>query len=204
MIEMKSVSKSFGAIKVLDIDKLIIDSPGIYALQGPNGSGKSTLIKSLLGVVIPDQGTILINKKNIHRRWDYRNKISYLPQEPRFPESLTVEELFSFIASLRTSGKNLSLYIELFGLESYLDQQLRTLSGGTKQKVNLCLCFGFDSDILILDEPCSGLDKQAVSTLESVLKIERKKKIILISSHQQAFIGIIADQIIKLKEGRVC
>jgi len=91
MIEIKSLNKKFGKLTVLDGLDLDIGKEGIFAILGPNGSGKTTLIKSILGMVIPDKGDIKLEEESILGKWNYRNKINYLPQIANFPANLTVK-----------------------------------------------------------------------------------------------------------------
>ena len=101
MIEIKQLIKNYGKVKVLKELDLEIRSGGIFAVLGPNGSGKTTLIKSILGLVIPDSGSISINGESILKKFSYRNDIDYLPQIANFPNNLTVNELISMVKDLR-------------------------------------------------------------------------------------------------------
>ncbi len=205
MIRIEKLNKSFGRQEVLSGIDLEIDRPGrITAVLGPNGSGKTTLIKCLLGMVIPNDGQIYINGKTIHKSGAYRSEIDYLPQIARFPENLTVKELFHMIKDIRGGEARDEHLIALFELQPYLDQRLRNLSGGTKQKVNLALALMYDSPLLVLDEPTSGLDPVAMIRLKELLEEEKQKgKIILITSHIISFVEAIADDIVFLLEGRI-
>src|SRR5690625_619566 len=159
MIEVNKIYKKFGKNEVLKGIDLKIDQKGVFAVLGPNGSGKTTLIKCILGMVLPNEGTIKVDGESIARNWEYRQKIDYLPQIANFPTNLTVGELFKMIKDLRDrNDADVTPYVKRFGLEPYLDKKLGNLSGGTKQKVNLVLTFVFDSPIIILDEPTTGLD----------------------------------------------
>ena len=205
MIEIENLHKRFGKNKVLKGIGLEINEGGIFAVLGPNGSGKTTLIKSILGMVIPDKGIIKLNGKTIKRDWKYRNKIDYLPQIANFPGNLSVKELIKMIRDLRSCSthKDKQL-IELFKLEPFLDKKLGNLSGGTKQKVNLVLTFMFDSPLIILDEPTTGLDPISHLRLKEIIKAEKEKgKTILITSHIMNFVEEIADEIVFLLEGEI-
>lgn len=205
MIQITKLNKSFGRQHILrDID-LRIEQPGrITAVLGPNGSGKTTLIKCLLGMVIPDSGRIEINGTSIKNNWAYRSGIDYLPQIARFPENLRVHELIAMIKDIRGGVANDEKLIARFGLVPYLEQQLRNLSGGTKQKVNLVLALMYDSPLLILDEPTSGLDPVAMIHLKELLLEEKQKgKIILMTSHIIQFVEEMADDIVFLLEGNI-
>ena len=137
MIHIENLYKSFGKNKVLEGIDLSISEKGIFAILGPNGSGKTTLIKSILGMVIPDNGTISINGNSIKNKWNYRNEIDYLPQIANFPANLTVQELIKMIKDLRNLRGDDQQLIDLFKLSPFLNKKLSNLSGGTKQKVNL-------------------------------------------------------------------
>ena len=205
MITIDHLQKSYGKLAVLKGISLEFNTPGtITAILGPNGSGKTTLMKSILGMVLPDKGDILIGGRSIKGQWAYRQEIDYLPQIARFPENLRVRELIAFIHDLRQGQTREDELIRLFGLEEHLDKRLNNLSGGTKQKVNLVLAFMYDSPILILDEPTSGLDPIAMLHLKEFIHAERKRgKLILITTHIIHFVEEMADEIVFLLEGNI-
>ena len=205
MIEIKELHKRFGKNQVLKGVDLHITQGGIFAILGPNGSGKTTLIKSVLGMVIPQSGTIKLNGKTIKKDWKYRKEIDYLPQIANFPNNLSVKELIKMIKDLRANytDKDLEL-IELFKLDPFLDKKLGNLSGGTKQKVNLVLTFMFDSPLIVLDEPTTGLDPIALIRLKNLINSEKEKgKTILITSHIMSFVEEVSNEIVFLLEGQI-
>jgi Cu-processing system ATP-binding protein len=204
MIEIDNLHKRFGKVQVLEGISLEIKGGGIFAVLGPNGSGKTTLIKSILGMVIPQSGTININEKPVEGRWKYRENINYLPQIARFPENLKVVELIDMIKNLRGQKANDQELIDLFGLAPFMDKKLGNLSGGTKQKVNLVLTFMFDCPILILDEPTTGLDPVSLIHLKEIIQKEKLAgKTILITTHIMDFVETMADEIVFLLEGNI-
>ena len=205
MISIENLHKKFGKNQVLKGIDLEIEQGGIFAVLGPNGSGKTTLIKSILGMVVPNSGSIKLNGKTVKNDWKYRNNIDYLPQIANFPGNLTVRELIRMIKDLRSYKKADDLrLIELFKLEPFLDKKLSNLSGGTKQKVNLVLTFMFDSSLIILDEPTTGLDPISHIRLKELITSEKQKgKTILITSHIMSFVEEIADEIVFLLEGKI-
>jgi len=204
MISIQNLYKKFGRNLVLEGVDLTIKEGGIYAVLGPNGSGKTTLIKCILGMVIPSSGTIKVLEQPVRDKYKYRNQINYLPQIANFPGNLKVKELFKMIKDLRCHPNKEDTLVSLFGLEPMLDKKLGTLSGGTKQKVNLVLTFMFDSPILILDEPTTGLDPAALIQLKKLIREEKKQgKTILITSHIMQFVEEVADEIIYLLEGSI-
>jgi Cu-processing system ATP-binding protein len=204
MIAFRNVHKRFGKLTVLDGLDLEIGTGGIFAILGPNGSGKTTLIKCLLGMVIPNKGEILINHKSVLKKWAYRNDLNYLPQIANFPPNLTVNELFKMVKNLRPKVANDQEMIDLFGLEDFLNKKLGNLSGGTKQKVNIVLTFMFDSDLIILDEPTTGLDPIALLQLKELIKREKAKgKTILLTTHIMSVVEELADEIVFLLDGKI-
>jgi Cu-processing system ATP-binding protein len=205
MITIKNLQKAFQQNQVLKGIDLNIDQPGkITAILGPNGSGKTTLIKCILGMVLPDQGSIEVQGNKITGASEYRQHIDYLPQIARFPENLKVIELIHFIKDIRGTVGDEKELIQLFQLQPFLNKRLGNLSGGTRQKVNLVLTFMNNGDYLILDEPTSGLDPVAMVSLRSIIQ-QRKKmgKSILVTTHIMSFVEEIADEIIFLLEGKI-
>jgi Cu-processing system ATP-binding protein len=204
MVEITNLYKTFKKNNVLNGINLSIKEGGIFAVLGPNGSGKTTIIKSILGMVIPDSGQIKVFDTVIKNDANYRNKIDYLPQIANFPSNLKVIELIKMIKDLRGNTNQDAFLIEKFKLTPFLNKKLGTLSGGTKQKVNLVLTFMFDSPIIILDEPTTGLDPISLIRLKDLIKAEKQKgKTILITSHIMSFVEEVSDEIVFLLEGKI-
>ncbi|MFD0835064.1 ABC transporter ATP-binding protein [Mariniflexile aquimaris] len=204
MVSIQNLHKAFGKNQVLSGLDLSIKEGGIFAVLGPNGSGKTTLIKSILGMVIPNKGSITIQNQNIKNNSNYRSKIDYLPQIANFPSNLKVKELIKMIKDLRGKTTEDERLIDLFKLTPFLDKKLGTLSGGTKQKVNLVLAFMFNSPLIILDEPTSGLDPISLIRLKDLIQAEKAKgKTILITSHIMSFVEEVSDEIVFLLEGKI-
>ena len=204
MVEIQNLHKIFGKNTVLSGINLSINQKGIIAILGPNGSGKTTLIKSILGMVIPDSGEISVFDQNIKNNPTYRNQIDYLPQIANFPSNLKVRELIKMIKDLRRQSHHDHDFIEFFQLQPFLDKKLGTLSGGTKQKVNILLTFMFDSPLIILDEPTTGLDPISLIRLKELIRSAKKSgKTILITSHILNFVEEVSDEIIFLLEGKI-
>ncbi|WP_341215402.1 ABC transporter ATP-binding protein [uncultured Wocania sp.] len=204
MVNIKNLHKKFGKNQVLSGLDLTINEGGIFAVLGPNGSGKTTLIKSILGMVIPNKGDVSVLGENIKKNSDYRHKIDYLPQIANFPSNLKVKELIKMIKDLRQNTDEDERLVKLFKLEPFLDKKLGNLSGGTKQKVNLVLTFMFDSPLIILDEPTTGLDPISLIRLKDLIQVEKAKgKTILITSHIMSFVEEVSDEIVFLLEGNI-
>lgn len=204
MVSIENLHKKFGKHIVLDGLELNISDQGIIAVLGPNGSGKTTLIKSILGMVVPEKGNIQINGKALKNNWEYRKEIDYLPQIANFPGNLTVIELLKMIKDLRGEAKREQELIEFFGVDKFLNKKLTNLSGGMKQKVNLVLTFMFDSPLVILDEPTTGLDPVSTLRLKELLHREKANgKTILVTSHIIDFVESVSDRIVFLWEGKI-
>lgn len=204
MIKINDLHKKFGKLKVLNGISLEINKSGVFTILGPNGSGKTTLIKSILGMVIPSKGTIYFDGIDIKDNWNYRHKIDYLPQIANFPSNLSVIELIEMIKKLRNTKTSDKELIEKFNLTQHLNKKLSNLSGGTRQKVNLVLTFMFDSPLLILDEPTTGLDPISLIHLKELIdKAKKTNKTILVTSHIMSFVEEISDEIVFLLDGNI-
>lgn len=204
MIKVENIHKKFGKNEVLKGIDLEIPEQGIFAILGPNGSGKTTLIKSVLGMVVPDKGKVFIAGEETHQNGKYRENIDYLPQIANFPSNLGVMELIKMIKDLRGAHADYDTLIKLFNLEPFLNKKLNNLSGGTKQKVNIVLAFMFDSQLIILDEPTTGLDPVALIHLKDLIKREKEKgKTILVTSHIMSFVEEVSDEIVFILEGKI-
>jgi len=205
MIEIKNCYKKFGKLQVLQDINLSFRKGECVALIGPNGCGKTTLIKSILGMVLPDKGAIDCNGKSIFNDYLYRKNIGYMPQIGRYPDNMTIGQIIDMMKAIRQSDEPLDEdLMTAFGLEKMFDKQMRTLSGGTTQKVSAVLAFLFNPEILILDEPTAGLDPLASEILkEKIITEKQKGKLILITSHLLSELDDLITEIIFMQEGKV-
>ncbi len=204
-MEISQLTKSFGRFRALDQISLSLQEGQAVSLLGPNGSGKTTLIKSILGMVIPETGTISIDKQIVKRDWNYRSRIGYMPQIGRYPDNMTIEQVINMITEIRKDKvtPDRELY-EGFELDRIRKKKMRTLSGGTRQKVSACLAFLFSPDIYILDEPTAGLDPVANEILKKkIVKECARGKLTLITSHVLNDLEGLTSHIIYLQDGKV-
>lgn len=205
MIDVEKITKNFGKLKALDGVNLQLQKGECIALIGPNGCGKTTLIKSILGMVLPNEGNIIFNGKNIKNDDKYREDIGYMPQIGRYPENMSIGQVIAMIKSIRKSTRTLDhdLY-DHFELEKMLDKKMRTLSGGTTQKVSATLAFLFNPQVLILDEPTAGLDPIAAEILKAkIIEAKNRGCLILITSHLLSELEDVVSQIIFMQDGKL-
>lgn len=205
MIKIQNIQKRFKRLQALNDINAEFNKGQVVSLVGPNGSGKTTLIKSILGLVKPDKGSIYVNDVFINETVDYRKDIGYMPQIGRYPDNMKIGQVFQMIKNIR--GGHIKTDEELFfkfRLDTIADKNMRSLSGGTRQKVSAALAFLFDTDILILDEPTAGLDPISSEILkEKILSENQKGKLILMTSHILSDLEELTTDIMYLQDGKV-
>lgn len=205
MITIQQLQKSFGDHHVLKEISLDIPSGQSIGIVGPNGSGKTTLIKTMLGLVKPDSGTITINKTTLNGDYMYRRNIGYMPQQARYPENMYATELFEFIENLRgVEGEYKTELIEEFSLQSEINKPLRVLSGGNRQKIGAVLAMMFNPSTLFFDEPTAGLDPRSSFIFKERIRSEKKAgKTILITSHIMSELEQLVENVVFILEGKI-
>ena len=206
MIRIENLKKRFKKLQALDNINALFCNGQVVSLIGPNGSGKTTLIKSILGMVKPDSGCIYVDDKPINGDPAYRGQIGYMPQIGRYPDNMQVGQLFEMMKNIRKVPEaelDNDLLVK-FNLVSIFEKPMRTLSGGTRQKVSAALAFLFNPDILILDEPTAGLDPLSSELLkEKIMQQKKKNKLILISSHILSDLDELTSHVMYLQEGKM-
>jgi Cu-processing system ATP-binding protein len=204
IIEVSGLKKSFGRLEVLKGIDCSYKRGGVISILGPNASGKTTLIKSVLGMVIPDHGTILFKGQPIANTFAYKRHIGYMPQIGHYPDNMKIGQLFRMVMDIREQEALDTDLLKAYQLEGMYQKTMRTLSGGTLQKVSAALAFMFNPDVLILDEPSAGLDPIAAEALkEKILDEKAKGKLILVTSHILSEADEISDHIMYLFEGNI-
>jgi Cu-processing system ATP-binding protein len=165
------------------------------------------LIKAVLGLVRPDAGTITVDGTVVGEDCGYRARIGYMPQIPRFPQNLTGAELLAMLRDMRGARVGQAIdeeLIERFQLASQLAKPVRTLSGGTQQKLNAVMAFLFSPSLLILDEPTAGLDPASSAVFKDKILAERDAgRTFVLSSHFMNELEELADDVVFLLEGTV-
>lgn len=208
-IYCKNISMCFGNKVVLKNVSLKLESGSLIGLMGPNGAGKSTLISLLATLKKPTQGDILIDGVSITKRPNYMRKIlGYLPQSvPTYP-GLSAKEFLLYVAAvkgIRTSDakKQISQLLAQFHLSDTGNRQLANFSGGMRQRVGLSAALLGNPQIIIADEPSTGLDPEERITLRNLLSELSREKIVLLSTHVVSDIEAVAGKILLLKEGKL-
>lgn len=206
MIRVEHINKRFRKLEALIDVSAQFDKGQVISLIGPNGSGKTTLIKCILGMVRPNNGKIFVDEELINGDPSYREKIGYMPQIGRYPDNMKVGQLFKMLKNIRNADESKidNYLVEQFELKKIFEKPMRTLSGGTRQKVSAAVAFLFNPPILILDEPTAGLDPLASEILkEKILAEKKKNKLILITSHILSDLDEMTTHIMYMQEGKM-
>jgi Cu-processing system ATP-binding protein len=204
MIVARGVTKRYGTARVLRGIDLTIARGRVTAILGPNGAGKTTFIKLLLGLTRPSDGELLVGGVRVGTDASYRARIGYMPQIAHMPENLTGNELLGLLRNLRGVAATDDRLIDQLALRESLDKKLRTLSGGTRQKLNAVAAFLFGPDLFVLDEPTTGLDPVSSGILKRRIAEEQAaSRTIVFTSHILSEVDELADDVVFVNEGRV-
>lgn len=206
VLELKNIEKSFADKQVLTGVSFRAEGGKAFGLLGRNGAGKTTSIRILMDVFPANSGQVLLDGKPI----DYSKVgFGYLPEERGlYPKKRILDQL-TYFAELKGMGtkeavKAVNYWLERLGMSEYRNKRLDTLSKGNQQKIQLITALAHDPDIIILDEPFSGLDPVNAMLLKDVVKEQiGKGKIVLFSSHQMSYIEEFCDSIAILNAGKV-
>jgi ABC-2 type transport system ATP-binding protein len=206
MIELRSVSKSFGPVSAVRDVSFATREGEIFGLLGPNGAGKSTTIKMIMNILAPDAGEILFNGKHITEK--DKDRIGYLPEERGLYRKVKLGEMLLYLASLknadmRAAAKRLDQWLGRFDLAEWKMRTPDSLSKGMAQKAQFIAAILHDPEFVFLDEPFSGLDPVSTDVLrEAVLELGRQGKTILFSTHNMEVAEKICSRILVIDHGR--
>jgi ABC-2 type transport system ATP-binding protein len=209
MITLQNISRSYGSIKAVDNLSFEVRAGEIFALLGPNGAGKTTTIKMILGMLRPDSGAITFQGNTISPEDNsYKAHVGYVPESCALYENLTAAEYMEFVGHLHhldppVVREKSARMLEAVGLGGTSNQLIREYSKGMKQKVLICSAMMHDPDLLILDEPFSGLDANAVSVFKELFREQANTgKAIIFCSHILEVVERLVDRILIIKDGR--
>jgi ABC-2 type transport system ATP-binding protein len=210
MLELRNLTKRFNRVAAVDNLNITLEPGEIYGYLGPNGSGKTTTAKMLTGLLEPSRGHIFYQGRDIHEDMvEYRRHVGYVPEDPLLYPYMSGLEYLQLVGRLRsipqsTLDPKAERLLDLFSLYGHRYSPISSYSKGMKQKVLLSAALLHNPDILIFDEPLSGLDVTSVLTLRSVVQsLAREGKIILYSSHVLEVVEKVCSRVIILYKGRV-
>jgi len=210
IISVSELKKFFGDVKAVNGISFYVKKGEVFGLLGPNGAGKTTTIKLLLGLLEPNEGTIKIMDLNPEiDEVQIKSRTGYVSEEPLIFKSLTPKDLFNFIASIRKlnaeeTSTRAQEYMESLGALEYYEQLVATLSHGNKQKIQIISSILHDPELLILDEPLSGLDAKSVKVVKEIIDIHIENGgAVLFSTHIMEIAEDLCDRIAILNQGKI-
>lgn len=210
MLEARHLVKRFSGTTVVSDISVTVQAGEVVGYLGPNGSGKSTTAKMLSGLLAPSAGEVWFDGQNIARDpLGYRRRLGYVPEEPSLYSFQSAVEYLELVGRLRELPaepltRKIEALLELFGLSPAADQDISGYSKGMKQKVMIIAALLHDPDVLILDEPDSGLDVTATQVLrELLLALARRGKAILYSSHVIEWVEKTCDRVVVIHRGHI-
>lgn len=206
VLSVRELEKTFKNKKVLHGISFDIHKGEIIALLGPNGAGKSTTIRSIMEILYPDSGSIQFNFEQSEKI--QRNKIGYLPEERGLYKNVKVLDMLLYLAELKDypmmdAKKRITYYLEKFDLKGKENATIETLSKGMAQKVQFIGTIIHEPELLILDEPFSGLDPVSQELLKKEIRVlANQGTAIIVSSHQMNLVEEMCDQILLIHQGK--
>jgi len=207
ILEIRGLRKSYGNVHAVRDVSLSIPRGGIYGFLGPNGAGKTTTLRSIMNIIVPDGGSILFDGQPLTR--DRLDLIGYLPEERGLYRKMTCLDQLTFLAQLKSMPKAAAreqgvAWLERLDLHDWKDRKVDALSKGMQQKVQLASTFLFSPDLVILDEPFSGLDPLNVEALRDIIREENARGCtIIFSTHMLAEAEKLCDSICLIEGGEV-
>lgn len=202
---VKNVNKSFGDKHVVDNISFSLEEPGVFGLLGTNGAGKTTTIRMILGIIKKDSGEITWNGKAVTRG---NVNFGYLPEERGLYPKSTIYDQLVYFANLkgldkRAADKAVKMWLDKLNLMEYINSPAEKLSKGNQQKVQFITAMLHDPDLIVLDEPFSGLDPVNTEILSKIMKdLVKSGKYIIMSSHQMSVIEEFCSDLVILNRGK--
>ena len=208
-VNIEGVSKRYGDTQALTDFSLEIESGGVFGLIGPNGAGKSTLMKILATLIKPTSGNVTYEGSDIQKSPNtIRKVLGYLPQDVAVYPNLTAYEFLSYMAALKglkckEAKKQIDDLLEIFNLSEYKKRRLSDYSGGMKQRVGISCALLGDPQVIIVDEPSTGLDPEERINLRNLLCDLAKTRIVLLSTHIISDIESTASRLAVIQKGQL-
>jgi len=210
MLELRELTRFYGAIPAIRGVTASLAPGDVLGLLGPNGSGKSTTVKMLVGLLEPTSGAVVFEGVNIAADLTgFKARVGYVPEEAHLYTFFTPPEYLEFVGRLRglddpTLTRRIDEFLRLFNLESARYQPITACSKGMRQKVLISAALLHDPDILVLDEPCSGLDVSTTMALrELIQRLSARGKIVIYSSHVMDMVEKVSTRVLIVHRSRV-
>jgi ABC-2 type transport system ATP-binding protein len=210
MLEVTGLTKTYGGVLAVKDLSFTARRGQVIGFLGPNGSGKSTSIRVLTGLLRATRGRVCWNGVDIQSQLlDYQARLGYVPEEPHLYQYLTAPEYLQLVGGLRdlpraTVTRRIDRYLELFHLDTDRYAPLSSFSKGMRQKVLIAAALLHDPDVVVLDEPCSGLDVASTLVLRTMVRsLAERGKVIVYSSHVLDMVEKVCSEVLILHEGRV-
>lgn len=210
MIKVDGLKKFFGDVKAVNGISFTVKPGEVFGLLGPNGAGKTTTIKLLLGLLEPNEGnTSVLGLDPLKDEIEIKKRIGYVSEEPLIFKSLTPHNLFNFVASIRNldgikASERAREYLESLEALEYYENLIATLSHGNKQKMQIIAAILHDPDLLIMDEPLSGLDAKSVRVVKEILELHTQNGgAVLFSTHIMEIAQQLCDRIGIINKGKI-
>ncbi len=204
-IEVKNITKFYGSQKALDAINFTIEKGEIVGFLGPNGAGKSTMMKIITGYLSASEGDVLVSGFNItSEKISAQQKIGYLPEHNPLYLEMYVREYLMFNATIHNISKEkVEAIIKKVGLIPEVHKKINQLSKGYRQRIGLAAALLHEPDVLILDEPTTGLDPNQLLEIRTLIKEVGKDKIVLFSTHIMQEVEAICDRVIVINKGQI-
>ena len=209
MISLQNVSKSFGDIKAVSDVSLNINKGEIVGFLGPNGAGKSTTIRMIAGFLVPDQGKVIIDDKDITENpIETRKLIGYLPENNPMYEGMLVSEFLEFAADLKSIPKEdrkeeFDFVVKSTGIEDVYYRTIAELSKGYHQRVGIAAALLGRPDIIILDEPSEGLDPNQRTEIRKLIKSLAENHTIILCTHVMQEASAVCNRLVIINQGQI-
>jgi ABC-2 type transport system ATP-binding protein len=206
ILSVGQVSKQYGAVRAVDRVSFAVRQGRIFGLLGPNGAGKTSTIRMITYITVPDSGTITFQGKNVGP-WS-QDRMGYLPEERGLYKKMKVGEQLVYLSMLKgmtrqAATDRIRYWLDRFDARSWVGKKTQELSKGMQQKIQFISTIAHDPDLLIFDEPFSGLDPINSDLLrEVILELKEKGKTILFASHRMEQVEQMCDDICLISEGR--
>ncbi|MDT9593119.1 ATP-binding cassette domain-containing protein [Nocardioides zeae] len=207
MLRLSGITKSYGQRRVLEDVSLEVRRGELLGYVGGNGAGKTTSMRIVLGVTEPDSGSVTVDGEGVTAA--HRARMGYMPEERGLYDTMRLHQQLAYFAELhgvdrRTAARSADYWLDRLGLHERRDNRLEDLSLGNQQRVQLAAALVHAPDVLVLDEPFSGLDPLAVDVMAEVLRDEAGRGVpVVFSSHQLDLVERLCDRVCVLKDGRV-